>query len=81
MIIFIYFPYNIIATFDKCGSLSSAMNGNVQETARLSGRNLYAHLRLAYDASVVHQLIHVQLRSSEKHPPSPRVLRTGADPL
>jgi len=39
----------------------------VQEAARLSGRNLCAHLQSACK-SVMDQLIHVQLRLSEEHP-------------
>lgn len=76
----IFAQYNR-ATFDKCDSLSGVTSGNVrEEAARLSGRNLCAHLQPAY-GPVMDQLMHVQLRSSEEHPfyalrpPAP-----GADP-
>lgn len=82
MIISIYISaqYNRV-TFDKCDSLSGITGGNVQEAARLSGRNLCAHLRPAC-RPVMDQLMHVQLRSSEEHPfcSSPRPSALGADP-
>lgn len=47
-------PDSMIVTFDKCVALSGATtSGNVQEAARLSGRNLCAHLRLAYALSCI----------------------------